>query len=388
MTTPVGTEQAPASTKPSWVDLFREVAGTDVCGGCGACVVACPRKLLAYSADETRPYQTDEASGPDGCRFGEAGCDICTRVCARFRSDPAAIELERFGRVRGEAEAAGTELERLALRATDSTGQDGGLVTATLAWALRSGLVDGAVVAAPDPERPLRNTPAIVTTTEEVLASAGSRYTYSTNLLTLRDAPSTSRLAFVGTPCQVSALVKGQWSALKKFRPVVFSIALMCSETFDEEAFLDGLLVGTFKLDLAKITKVNIKGKLLVHTDQEDLDHIAEGRVPGSKARLLEGGIVEIPLREVRPAVREQCAHCRDFSGEWADLSAGGVGMDGWTMAILRTPTASEWVARMVEEGVLEARPADDFPEAGALLDRLAAKQRERGGEADPPSAG
>ena len=365
--------------KPSWADLHREVASGDLCAGCGACVVACPRKILAYSTSATRPYQTDEASGPEGCRFGDAGCDACTRVCARFRADPAALELQRFGRTRRPEEVAGAELERMALRATASAGQDGGLVTATLAWALRTGRVDGAVVAARDPERPWRNAPVILTSPEAVLASAGSRYTYSSNLLTLRDAPSTSRLAFVGTPCQVGGLVKGQSSALKKFRPVIFSIALMCSETFEEHAFLDGLLEGTFGLDLGRISKINVKGKLVVHTDQDDLSHIAEGRVPDSKARVRDDGTVEIPLREVRPTVRSQCATCTDFAGEWADLSAGGVGMEGWTMAIARTPLASEWIGAMRAAKVVEARPADDFPAACTVLERLASKQRDRG---------
>jgi coenzyme F420 hydrogenase subunit beta len=368
----------PEGRKPHWGDLFREVAATNLCAGCGACVVACPRKILAYSHARTRPYQTDEPSGPDGCRFGEAGCDACTRVCARFRADPAPVEAGRFGRARERAETTGVELERVALRATGSSGQDGGLVTATLAWALRAGLIDGAVVAGRDPERPLRNVPVILTSPEEVLASSGSRYTYSANLLTLRDAPSSSRLAFVGVPCQVSGLVKGQWSTLKKFRPVVFSVALMCSETFEEEAFLAGLLEGTFALDLRRISKVNVKGRLLVHTDQDDLGHLAEGRVPGSKARVRGDGVVEIPLREVRSTVRPQCSTCSDFSGEWADLSAGGAGMDGWTMAIVRTGLAREWVAAMLDAGVIEARPATGFPEACAILERLASKQRER----------
>ena len=370
---------APAlpSAKPSWSDLYREVAGTDVCAGCGACVVACPRRILAYSAAGTRPYQTDEGSGPAGCRFGDAGCDACTRVCARFRPDPAAVEVGRFGRARRPEEVAGTELDRLVVRAVGSTGQDGGLVTATLAWAMRTGRIDGAGVARHDPDHPWRNLPVIVSDPEEVLTTAGSRYTYSRNLLTLQDASSQLRLAFVGLPCQVGGLTKGQASGLKRFRTVVLSIALMCSETFSEDAFLHGLLEERFGLDLARITKVNVKGKLLVHTDQ-DLGHLAEGGVPGSKARVGEGNVVEIPLREVRSTVRPQCQSCTDFSGEWADLSAGGVGMDGWTMAIVRTPMAAEWVAAMVDAKVIEARPAEALPEASALLERLAAKQRDR----------
>lgn len=377
----------PAVHKPHWGDLFREVAGTDLCAGCGACVVACPRKILAYSNAHTRPYQTDELSGPESCRFGEAGCDTCTRVCARFRADHAAVEVGRFGRTRERSEPMGIELERVALRATRSSGQDGGLVTATLAWALSAGLIDGAVVAGRDPERPLRNVPVILTSPEQVLASSGSRYTYSANLLSLQDAPSSSRLAFVGVPCQVSGLVKGQWAALKRFRPVVFSVALMCSETFEEEAFLTGLLEGTFGLDLEAISKVDVKGRLLVHTDQDDLGHLASGGVPASKVRVREDGVVEIPLREVRPTVRPQCGSCADFSGEWADLSAGGAGMNGWTMAVLRTELAREWVAAMLEAGVLEASDASGFPEACTLLERLATGQRERPAAALAPTA-
>jgi NAD-dependent dihydropyrimidine dehydrogenase PreA subunit len=29
-----------------WRDLFTEVVSTHLCSGCGACVVACPRKVL------------------------------------------------------------------------------------------------------------------------------------------------------------------------------------------------------------------------------------------------------------------------------------------------------------------------------------------------------
>lgn len=170
---------------------------------------------------------------------------------------------------------------------------------------------------------------------------------------------------------------------MKRFDPVALSIALMCRETFEETAFLHGMLEQRFDLDRRHVTKVNVKGKLLVHTDQP-LDHLAVGGVPGSKAsvrpdNVRPDNVVEIPLREVRPTVRAQCMRCTDFAGELADVSAGGVGMDGWTMAVLRTPIASEWVSAMLEEHVLEHKSATELPEASTLLERLAAKQRDPG---------
>jgi coenzyme F420 hydrogenase subunit beta len=242
----------------------------------------------------------------------------------------------------------------------------------------RTERIDGAVVTRHDPDQPWRNLPVVVTDPAQLAATAGSRYTYSRNLLMLQDASPALRLAFVGLPYQIGGLVKGQVSGLKRFRPVAFSVALMCSETFEETAFLHGVLEQRVGLDLRRVTKINVKGTLLVHTDQP-LDHLADGGVPGSKARVRQDHVVEIPLREVRPTARAQCGSCTDFAGELADVSVGGVGMDGWTMAVLRTPIASEWLSAMLDEHVLEHKPAGELPAASTLLDRLAAKQRDRG---------
>ncbi len=370
----------PPSAKPHWVDLFREVVATDTCSGCAACVVACPRKVLGYR--DTHPFQMDEPSGPADCRFGTAGCDACVRACHRFHLDTDAIELERFGRPRAADELAGMARGRLALRATTprvaARGQDGGLVSQLLIWALQTGRIDGAVVAGPVPGRPWRAQPTLVETEEQVLACAGSFYTYSPNLLQLAEASADRRLALVSVPCQVSGAVKSQWRRLKRFRSVAFTVGLMCSETFGEAAFLDDLLERRLELDLTQVRKVNVKGRVLVYTDQPDRGRLGRGPLEGSRARLSDEGVIEIPLKEARPTARAQCHWCPDFAGEWADLAAGGLGLEGWTIALLRTEAGDSWVRDCLATGRLEARSVDEFPSALAVLERLSRIQRLR----------
>ena len=76
----------------------------------------------------------------------------------------------------------------LLVRATDpevhTAGQDGGLVSALLIWALEHDVIDAALVSDLEGDGTTwKARPAVATTRAEVLAAAGSRYTYSANPL-------------------------------------------------------------------------------------------------------------------------------------------------------------------------------------------------------------
>jgi coenzyme F420 hydrogenase subunit beta len=101
--------------------------------------------------------------------------------------------------------------EVLTGHATDETvrfeGSSGGVITALLVHALDAGLVDGVIHIAPDPRYPARNMTAISRTAQEVIARAGSRYAASSPLEAIDEClVSGKRFAFVGKPCDVSAL--------------------------------------------------------------------------------------------------------------------------------------------------------------------------------------
>ncbi len=102
--------------------------------------------------------------------------------------------------------------DTLLVRATDpevlGLGQDGGLVSALLIWALEHDVIDAALVSVLEGDgKTWKAVPGVATTREAVLAAAGSRYTYSANPLAYPEAieAGAERIALVGMGCQSSA---------------------------------------------------------------------------------------------------------------------------------------------------------------------------------------
>jgi coenzyme F420 hydrogenase subunit beta len=357
------------SERKHWKHLYEEIVATEICCGCSACIVACPHKVLEFS--DFDPVQTDGRSPFDNCIHGEEGCSLCAMACLRLDPSLDVIEPLIFGSRRSEERPEGEYRYKTLARATDERilkrGQDGGAVTALLAWGLDQGELDGAVVAAPSDTVPWLDEPKLVRTSEELLNTAGSRYTYCSTPLGLKKAAAAKlkNVALVGVSCESTAVRQMAAEGIKRWtRPVKLVIGLMCCETFDYEAFMVGKVQQELKIPLDDITKVNVKGKVIV--------------------TLKDGSDIDIPLKDARPFANEWCHHCPDFAAEHADLSCGGLGMEGWTMILVRSEHGKDYLERAVAAGVLELRAAEEEPKALEVMDRLARKQRERVGPFDP----
>lgn len=83
----------------------------------------------------------------------------------------------------------------------------GGALSGLLLHALETGLVDAVLHITADPDQPTRNMVVWSRTRDEVINAAGSRYAASSPLADINAALAQElRLAFVGKPCDVSAL--------------------------------------------------------------------------------------------------------------------------------------------------------------------------------------
>jgi coenzyme F420 hydrogenase subunit beta len=363
-----------ALDKPQWKELFTEVVTSGLCTGCAACVIVCPHDVLKYDDQNGvyRPWKVDIDGGPEDCTHGVKGCTMCTRACPRFRNWESEIDHHRFARERTEQEVFGVG-DVLLARATapdvQEVGQDGGFVTALLLHALENDVIDAALVSGLEGDGSTwRAEPRVVRTREEVLATAGSRYTYSANLLGYPEAAEAGaeRIAVVGMGCMVSAPGAMQArKAGKVARRLSLSIGLLCSKTFDDAIF-EELFEAKYSLRRADITKMNIKGVFQVWTN--------------------DGQYHEVPLKEAHAWTREGCKSCPDFAAEHADLSAGGIGEFGdWTLVIVRTELGRELVEAMRAAGTIEVRPGDEDPGAIELLRKLSRVSRRRWPEAADP---
>jgi coenzyme F420 hydrogenase subunit beta len=250
-------------------------------------------------------------------------------------------------------------------RATDKVqhekGQDGGFVSAMLIWLMENDYIEGALVSGVEVDDAWKAKPALARNKEEVLATAGSRYTYCANPLALREAKEQglTKLALVGMGCQTSSPpVMWERKAGKVGKPFLFNIGLLCSKTFDDAIF-EELFEAKYSLKKQDMVKMNIKGAFQIW--------------------MKDGSFHEIDLKECHKWTREGCKSCPDFAAEHADISTGGIGKDNdWTLTIVRTELGEEVISRMISDGVIESRPAQEDEVAMKLLRTLSIVSRRR----------
>lgn len=365
------TENPPAASERwthQWKELYEEVINTGLCTGCAACVISCPHEVIGYKHEEGhyKPFHLEEELGPSNCTHGEKGCTSCTRACPRFRTWEPDADMHLFGRPREDDELYGQARQLLLCRASDDAvhqkGQDGGFVGAMLIWLMKNDYIDAALTSFLEGDgSSWKAIPGIAHNPAEVLASSGSRYTYSANTLALKQAQEEglNRVALVGMSCQSSALpIMWKRKVGKVSKPFLLNIGLMCSKTFDDAIF-EELFLAKYGLKKEEMAKMNIKGVFQIW--------------------MKDGSYHEIDLKECHQWTREGCKMCPDFAAEHADISTGGIGEDNdWTLCIVRTELGEEVMNRMIRDGSIIARPAESDATAMRLLKLLSTVSRRR----------
>ena len=261
----------------------------------------------------------------------------------------------------------GTYKEALSARSTEQkildVSQDGGIVSALLCYALDEGIIEGAVVAgAPDDD--WRPTPTVVTSSDEVIAAAGTKYSMSPTLSALKDAVRQNGLEKVGvvaTPCQVQGLRKAKAYPFTRFvaDKVNLIIGIYCMENFPM-ASLDTFATAKLGFDsLADASKMDIgKGKFWLTKDGEDKG---------------------LAIKETHGYEQAGCNICQDYVAEWADVSTGSVGSpDGWSTVLTRTDDGESIFKAAVDAGLIEAKPMDDVKPGLPLLEKLAKGKKDK----------
>ena len=108
-------------------------------------------------------------------------------------------------------------------------------------WALEHDVIDAALVSNLEGDGTTwKAVPGVARNRAEVIAAAGSRYTYSANPLAYarRDRGGAERIALVGMGCQASApAIMSARKAGKVARRFVLTIGLLCSKSFDDAIF-------------------------------------------------------------------------------------------------------------------------------------------------------
>jgi len=314
--------------------LQDEVRARGLCTACGACSGMCPYHV---------PYQGRMVT-LDDCNLAQGRCYA---FCPRTPVDLNLLSQTVFG-VPYPPEALGTVREVLMSRAADgalrSRAQYGGTVSALVTFALRTALIDTAVLT--DSDGGMLPAGRAVRDEAGVLACAGSNFVASPTLETFnrQAADGAQRIGVVATPCQTLALAKMRASPLEnrnnidKLKLVVGLFCTWALKYRDFAAFLG---------------------------ERVPLDQIVKVDIPPPPANVFEvyanSTRVTIPLDQVRAFIRPTCNRCIDMTAEFADVSVGAAeGVEGWNTLIVRSEAGAKLVEAARAGGVLEVAPLPD----------------------------
>ncbi|MFB0500826.1 MAG: Coenzyme F420 hydrogenase/dehydrogenase, beta subunit C-terminal domain [Candidatus Hadarchaeaceae archaeon] len=301
-------------------DLVKEVATPGYCITCGQCVASCPFECLAMEG------------GIPVLKKACVNCGICYGGCPQV-IDSRQLEQKIFGRRASDAEVFGVYQQALSIEAKSpdikARAQDGGAVTALLASLLEDGFIDGAIVMGVG-NLPWQPAPRVATIRKELIECAGTKYAMGPLFLGLRDAVDLhycSRVAIVGTPCQITASRRMQLSELTNRRlggTIVLHLGLFCERAFDYEKFFRGVIQKQLRTPLSEVVKFDIKrGRFITYRRHKPRRELA--------------------LEAIERYVCSPCKVCMDFAAELADISVGSDGSPlGRSTMLIRTRTGSE----------------------------------------------
>jgi coenzyme F420 hydrogenase subunit beta len=308
-------------------DLVAEVQRRGLCHQCGGCVTFC--SAMNYGALELSETGRPRFRDPDKC----IQCGICYMIC------PEVDMLDNEVRRRLQwTEPAGRVLETVVARARDEDirrrATDGGAVTAILTHLINEERIDGAAVTRQ--AGPFKRQPFLATSAAEIVESAGSHFdrsqmsslahytqdysTYSPSVRTLGPVvqKGLSRVAMVGTPCQINTVRKMQALGVAPSDSIHCTLGLFCSGNyvFGDRRREKIERMGDFKW--SEVDKINIKDECII--------------------RLKNGETRSLPLEDLDFVKRRACHFCADYGAEYADISFGGIGAEeGWTTVVTRT---------------------------------------------------
>ncbi len=219
----------------------------------------------------------------------------------------------------------------------------GGAVTSILLYLVEHGVVDAVVVARR--KKGLYGETIIAKTPEEILEATGPKWSIVPYTLGLREkltSMDVGRVAFVGLPCQAQFLRQVKMFPLMESdfsKKIYLIISLFCMGTFAVESFLN-YIKKSYHVSPDEIENISINGDELV------VKHVR--------------GEIRIPIRDALFHLQHGCLTCPDYTGLFADLSAGKALKPGFTLLITRTKLADKIVREASNTGYLKLSEPDE----------------------------
>lgn len=335
------------------IQLEADVWTVDNCAGCGLCVAACSKQVLAWNGDQ-HPIREERIKHLGYTKVVLDSCTFCEQVCAEVC--PRLVEwIPQPAQVTLRARAVGPM----------ASGQPNAIVRSLIAAGLSAGLLDGAIILDIDPWS-LQPVARIVTSVPEVAATVGLQYLWAPLLEALNEAifvRGLRDLAIAATPCAAQAVRRLQESNSARLRPyqeaIKLTIALFCTGIYQEE-LVEELLVTQSGIPKAHVRRLEMSA--------------GDGAL---EVTLWDGEVRKIPSPLVSGYMRSGCGSCTDYCGESADLAVGTSGSDqDLSTLIIRTRTGDIFARNAQRMRLLETSEMGSDPSLAAAVTEKRRRQR------------
>lgn len=325
---------------------ISQVVNQKLCNTCGACFAVCKGGAIEYKETVGGyyfPYIDNEAC---------TNCGLCYTVCPGINFGQNLMEKMPDDPFTGRA------LEAFVGKAADKTlyenSQSGGLVSALLVHAFKTGLADAAVTVAMDWGNPPRPTARLVQSVDEIILAQKSKYCPVPTLTILKDAANTDqKIVLVGTSCQVHGLFNIMDLLPRLKERISLIIGLVCDRVMTYAA-LD------FLINTSKLTNHN--KKMLLFRDKSC------GGYPGNVHIQSSNGENVVMPAKVRMRIKDlftpvRCRICFDKLNVFSDIVIGDPhGIEevdrkrGESIAILRTTRGQNFFQQAIERKAFSGR--------------------------------
>lgn len=342
-------------------DNVSKVADAKLCCSCGACAWICPRKAVSYR-ETVGGYLLPEIN-PVRC----TGCGVCLSICPG--AGLASGVLNRLPK----DPFTGDVLDAYVGKATDkdlyANSQSGGIVSALLSHALKTGKIAAAVTTVMVEGNPPRAVPRLAMNADEVRLSQKSKYCPVPLLSIMEEVEKVdSPVALVGVSCQIHGLLNivERYPRLKD--KIRFTVGLICERTMAYTA-MDYLIkkVGSFE-----------DGAIMLHFRDK-----ACGGYPGNVNIVCSNGRSTSLPATVRKGIKDfftpaRCRLCFDKMNVLADITVGdpwGISpvdrAGGESIAVVRTEAGRNLFRDAIDKGAVAVRQIDyQQALAGQKIDR------------------
>lgn len=340
-------------SSPALSAVLARVERGQLCTGCGLCAAIAPAAVTMAMVDPgyLRPLQSSALTVAQDA-------DIATACPGLMVDESDHAPAPAWDPLWGPVHFVGTgHATDAALRHQASSG---GVISALLIHALATGLVDHVVQTGADPDVPTGNQTRISTSDSDILAAAGSRYTASAPLAGLEDwLARPGRIAFVGKPCDVSALRARARQDPRINARVPLMLAFFCAGI--PSAAGTGRILDRLGVDPDDVTAFRYRG---------------DGWPGFAKATLKDGSTRQMSYSDswgdiLSKEVQFRCKICPDATGNVADVACADAWegdergypsfeeQDGRSLVIARTIAGAALLAEARAAGRIQTQPLE-----------------------------